>query len=104
MFSGCSGVWSARGVSVDAGDEFGCRLRVFRVLVAVLLDEHLFFVSYSVVEEGYPGEGYEESWEAGGVYGDGGGAEDYAGVDRVSDVAVDAVGDEGVAVPYPQGR
>jgi len=67
------------------------------------LDEHLFFVSYPVVEEGYPEEGYEESWEAGGVYWDGEGAEDDAGVDRVSDVAVDAVGDERVASPYPQG-
>ena len=86
---------------MDAGDEFGCRLHVFCVLVAVFLDQHLFFVSYAVVEEGYPGEGYKESWEAGGVYGDG--AEEYACVDRVSGVAVDAVGDEGVAFPYPQG-
>ncbi len=76
---------------------------VFCVLVAVFLDEHFFFVCYSVVEEGYAEEGYEESWEAGGVYRDGEGAQDDAGVDRVSDVAVDAVGDEGVAVPYPQG-
>ena len=55
------------GVLVDAGDEFGCCLDVFCVLVAVLLGEHFFFVSYPVVEEGYPCEGYEESREAGGV-------------------------------------
>lgn len=88
---------------MDAGDEWGCRLDVFCVLVAVLLGEHFFFVSYPGVEGGYAVEGYEESWGAGGVIGDGGGAEEYAGVDGVSDVAVDAVGDEGVAVPYPQG-
>jgi len=91
------------GVSVDAGNEFGCCLHVFCVLVAVFLDQRFFFVSYPVVEGGYAGEGLEESWETVGVYGDGDGAEEYAGVDRVSDVAVDAVGDEGVALPYPQG-
>ncbi len=88
---------------MDVGDEFGCRLHVFRVLVAVLLGERLFFVSCPVVDEVCPCEGCEESWEAGGVYGDGEGAGEYAGVDRVSGVAVDAVGDEGVAFPYPQG-
>ncbi len=88
---------------MDAGDEFGGGFDVFCVLVAVLLGEHFFFVSCPVVEGGYAGVGYEGSWGAGGGYGDGGGAEGYAGVDGVSDVAVDAVGDEGVAVPYPQG-
>ena len=75
VFRGSSGVWrcflvcfavvrflvclrGGAGASlVDAGDEFGCRLDVFRVLVAVLFDKHLFFVSYPLVEEGYPCEG-----------------------------------------------
>ena len=61
------------------------------------------FVSCPVVEEGCPCEGCEGSWGAVGVYGGGGGAEECAGVDGVPDVAVDAVGDEGVAFPYPQG-
>jgi len=60
-FWGCFVVWGCflvcfvwvRGVGaclVDVGDEFGDRLDVFGVLVGVLLDERLFFVSYPVVE------------------------------------------------------